>query len=63
MPSFILIPPNVWLQYTYVADRTDTQRNKTGQRSNSVGRTVLQTVAQKWIQVYQSYSEYSSDIL
>jgi len=30
VPSFILIPPNVWLQYTNVTDRTDRQRDKTG---------------------------------
>jgi len=40
MPSFILIHPTVWSQYTNVTDRT-------GQRSDSIGRTVLQTVAQK----------------
>jgi len=41
LPSFILIHPTVWPQYTNVADRQDRQR------SDSVGRTVLQTVAQK----------------
>jgi len=41
MPSFILIHPTVWPQYTNVADR------QTGQRSDIVGRTVLQAVAQK----------------
>ena len=38
MPSFILIHPTVWPQYTNVIDR---------QRTDSIGRTVLQTVAQK----------------
>ena len=43
-PSFILIHPTLWPQYTNVTDRTDTQ---TGPWSDSTGRTVLQTVAQK----------------
>jgi len=43
MPSFILIHPTIWPQYTNVTDRT----RQTGQRSDSIGRTVLQTVAQK----------------
>jgi len=42
MPTFILIRPTVWPQYTKVTDRT----GQTGQRSDSIGRTVLQTVAQ-----------------
>jgi len=41
VPSFILIHPTVWPQYTNVTDR------QTGQRSDSIGRIVLQTVAQK----------------
>jgi len=41
MPSFILIHPTVWPQYTNVTDSTERQR------SDSIGRTVLQTVAQK----------------
>ena len=41
MPSFILIRPTVWPQYTNVTDRPDRQR------TDSTGRTVLQTVAQK----------------
>jgi len=46
MPSFILIHPTVWRQYTNVTDRQDrTGQNR--QRSDSIGRTVLQTVAQK----------------
>jgi len=44
MPSFILIRQTVWPQYTEVTDR-QTDR----QRSDSIGRTVLQTVAQKTI--------------
>jgi len=44
MPSFILIHPTVWPQYTNVKDRTD----RTGQRSHSIGRTVLlPTVSKK----------------
>jgi len=38
LPSGILIHPTVWPKYTNVTDR---------QRSDSIGRTVLQTVAQK----------------
>ena len=44
MPSFILIRPTVWPQYTNVTDRQD-RRDR--QWSDSIGRTVLQTVAQK----------------
>jgi len=40
MPSFIVIHPTVWLQYTNVTDRT-------GQWSDSIGQTLSQTVAQK----------------
>jgi len=43
-PSFILIRPSVWPQYTNV---TDSQDRQTGQRTDSIGRTALQTVAQK----------------
>ena len=46
MPSFILIRPILWPQCTNVTDRTD-RTGQTGQRSDSIGRTVLQTVAQK----------------
>ena len=49
VPSFILIRPTVWPQYTSVTDRTDrTDR----QRTDSIGRTVLQTVAQKFSKLY-----------
>jgi len=44
MPSSILTHPTVCPQYTNVTDRTDRQDR---QRSDSIGRTVLQTVAQK----------------
>jgi len=43
VPSGILIHPTVWPQYTNVTDRTGQDK----QRSDSIGRTVLQTVAQK----------------
>jgi len=48
--------PNVWPQYSNVADRTDRQDRQTDrQRSDSIGRTVLQKVAQKAItEVYSS---------
>ena len=42
VPSFILIRPTVWPQYTNVTGRTGQNR----QRFDSIGRTVLQTVAQ-----------------
>jgi len=41
MPSFIMILPAIWPQYTNVTDRQDRQRY------DSIGRTVLQMVAQK----------------
>jgi len=44
MPCFILIRQTVWPQYIEYTNVTDRQ---TGQRSDSIGRTVLQTVAQK----------------
>ena len=52
MPSFILIRPTVWPQCTNVTDRQTGQTRQTDrqtdrQRSDSLGRTVLQTVAQK----------------
>ena len=40
VPSFILIHPTIWPQYTNVTDRT-------AQWSDSIGQTVLQMVAQK----------------
>ena len=42
-PTGILIHLTVWLQYTNVTDRTEQDR----QWSDSIGQTVLQTVAQK----------------
>jgi len=43
IPSSILIHPTVWSQYANVTQ----QDRQTGQRSDSIGRTVLQTVAPK----------------
>jgi len=48
MPSCILIRPTIWPQYTNVTDRQDRQDK---QRSDSRGRTVLQTVAQKFFKI------------
>jgi len=45
MPSFILIRPSVWPQRTNVTDRQTGQTDT--QLSDSIGRTVLQMVAQK----------------
>jgi len=52
MPSFILVRPTVWPQYTNVTDRTD---RETGQWSDFITRTVLQMVAQKWILIRTSH--------
>ena len=49
MPSFILIHPIVWPQYTNVTDRQDRQDR---QWSDKIGRTVLQTVAQKLLDLF-----------
>ena len=47
MPSSILIHPTTWPQYTNVTDR-ETGQDRTGRQwSDSIGRTVLQTVTQK----------------
>ena len=52
--SFALIHPTVWPQYTNVTDKqTDKQDRQARHRSDSIGRTVLQTVAQKRL-LYQS---------
>ena len=52
LPSFILIRRTVWPQYTNSqTDGTDRQTgqwaDRTGRRSDSIGRTVLQRIAQK----------------
>ena len=49
MPSFILIHPTVWPSYTNVTGRTRQAGQTDRRRYDSVGRTVLQTVAQKWV--------------
>ena len=46
--SFILILRIVWPQYTNVTDRQTGQDTQDRQLSDSIGRTVLQTVAQKF---------------
>jgi len=43
VPSFMLIQPTVWPQHTNVTYRQDRLTDR--QRSDSIGRTVLQTVA------------------
>ena len=53
VPSFILIHPTVWPQYTNVTDRTG-QDIQDRQGSDSIGRTVLQMVAQKRCDVFDS---------
>jgi len=47
MPSFILIRPTIGPEDTNVIDRQTRQDRTDRQRTNSTGRTVLQTVAQK----------------
>jgi len=42
-PSFILIHPTVWPKHTNVTDRQDRQTGQDRQRSDSIGRTVLQS--------------------
>ena len=44
IPSFILISPTVWPQYTNVTDRTGQDRQADRQWSNRIGQTVLQMV-------------------
>jgi len=48
-PSFILIRPTVWPQCTNVTDKTG-QTGQDRQRTDIIGRTVLQTVAQQALQ-------------
>jgi len=48
VPSGILIHPAVWPQYINVTDRPGVT-GQDGQRSDSIWRTVLQTVAQKYM--------------
>jgi len=44
IPSFILIRPTVWPQYTNVTDRTGQTDRQDRQRYDSVGQTLLQTL-------------------
>jgi len=68
LPSFILIHPIVWPQYTNVTDRTDRQTDRQyrqdRQWSDSIRRTMLQTVAQKLRNLRHSlsYTGILSDI-
>ena len=62
MPSFILIRPTVWRpQYTNVTDRTG-QTGQTDKGTDSIGRTVLHTVAQKclYLTLHAVYSDACS---
>jgi len=50
LPSYQVASSSIQPQYTNVTDRQDRTERQTGQRSDSIGRTVLQTVAQKiWL--------------
>jgi len=55
-PSFILIRPIVWPQCTNITDRQD--RTDDRQRTDSIGRTVLQTVAQKLTETKSQLIQY-----
>ena len=46
VPSFILVHPTVWPQYTNITDRQTAQMGQDRQRSDSIEQTVLQMVAQ-----------------
>ena len=59
-PSFILIHPTVWPQYTNVIDRQTGQTDRQAkQRSDSIGRTVLQTVAQNETLSYRTTERHA----
>jgi len=47
-----LIRPTVWPQYTNVTDRQD-KKGEGRQQNDSIGQTVLQTVAQKLYIMFQ----------
>jgi len=49
MPSFIVIHRTVWPQYSNVTDRTGHTEQTDRQRSDRLGLSVLQTVAQNGI--------------
>jgi len=53
MPSFILIHPTVWPQYTNVTER-QTDRQTDRQRYDNIARTVLQTVAENGLLALQA---------
>ena len=55
MRSFILIHPTVWPQWTMQHHRKDTTGRTDRQRSDSIGRTVLQMVSQR--SLYNCISE------
>jgi len=58
IPRFILTRPTVWPQHTNVTDRTEQTGQIDRQRSNSIGRTVLQTVAQNALkQILKYYTD------
>jgi len=50
MPSFIVIHPTVWPQYTNVRHRQTDRQDR--QRCHSIGQTVLQTDAQKLHEIF-----------
>jgi len=45
MPSFILVHPTIWPQYTNTTDRQIAQTGQDRQRSDSIEQTVVQTGA------------------
>ena len=46
VPSFILVHPTVWPQYTNITDRQTAETGQDRQWSDSIEQNVLQTVAQ-----------------
>jgi len=54
VPSFIVIHPTVWLQYTNVTERTERQTERTGQRTDSIA------VGQKLDATSKEYRDYDS---
>ena len=62
VPSGISIHPTVWPQYTTVTN-IQTDRHTQRQRSDNIGRTVLQTVAQKRATCFQVMAWLSGSAL
>ena len=58
VPSVILMHPTVWLQHTNVTDRQGRQTGQdrtVRQLPDGIGRTILQTVAQKLLSIDKNF--------